>query len=206
MPTDRTRPSRPAPTPSGSSPGSARRRGLLWRWRRVGYVAVVLAVVAAGGIWAALNTIDLPEAKRSVETSFVCDIDVPAGQCGFDNSMARLSTAEERVLVDYDDLPPVLVQAVLSAEDRSFFDHNGVDPVGSARAVYQDIAGDSASRQGGATSVSERTASFIDVASSTATAPPPPMATTSTSAISISRNRCRRAPTQGPISTSPGGR
>ena len=151
MPTDRTRPSRPAPTPSGSSPGSARRRGLLWRWRRVGYVAVVLAVVAAGGIWAALNTIDLPAAKRSVETSFVCDIDVPAGQCGFDNSMARLSTAEERVLVDYDDLPPVLVQAVLSAEDRSFFDHNGVDPVGIARAVYQDIAGDSASRQGGST-------------------------------------------------------
>jgi len=149
MPNDRPRTSRSAAPPSTSPPG--RRRGLLWRWRRVGYVAIVLAVVAAGGTWAALNTIDLPAAKRPVETSFVCDIDVPAGQCGFDNSMARLSTAEERVVVDYDDLPPVLVQAVLSAEDRSFFDHNGVDPVGIARAVFQDVFGDSASRQGGST-------------------------------------------------------
>ena len=126
-------------------------RRFLWRWRRVGYAVVVLVVVAVGGLWAVLNTIQLPPAKPQDETTFVCDIEVQAGQCGFDNAMARLSASEQRVVVTYDDLPPVLVQAVLSAEDRKFFDHNGVDPVGIARAFTKDVLGDSASQQGGST-------------------------------------------------------
>ena len=55
--------------------------------------------------------------------------------------MARLSSSEERILVKYEDLPRVLVEAVLSSEDRNFFDHNGVDPVGVFRALYRDLSG-----------------------------------------------------------------
>ena len=143
-------PTRNADADGGSS-GPPTKRGFLWRWRRFAYAGLVLAVVAIGGVWAALNTIELPAAKTQSETTFVCDIDVPAGQCGFDTSMARLSASEERVVVDYDDLPPVLVQAVLSAEDRKFFDHNGVDPVGIARAFTKDVLGNSRSQQGGST-------------------------------------------------------
>jgi penicillin-binding protein 1A len=128
-----------------------RRRSFLWRLRRVGYVLLVLAIVAVGGFWMALNTIDLPPAKRSMETTFVCDIQVPDGECDFNNAMAKLSASEERVNVDYEDLPPVLVQAVLSAEDRKFFDHSGIDPVGIGRAFYQSVLGDSQSQQGGST-------------------------------------------------------
>ena len=128
-----------------------RRRSILWRLRRVGYVVLVLAIVAIGGFWMALNTIDLPPAKRSVETTFVCDIEVADGECDFNSAMAKLSASEERVNVDYEDLPPVLVQAVLSAEDRKFFDHSGIDPVGIGRAFYQSVLGDSQSQQGGST-------------------------------------------------------
>jgi penicillin-binding protein 1A len=128
-----------------------RRRSILWRLRRVGYVLLVLAIVAVGGFWMALNTIDLPPAKRSVETTFVCDIEVADGECDFNSAMAKLSASEERVNVDYADLPPVLVQAVLSAEDRKFFDHSGIDPVGIGRAFYQSVLGDSQSQQGGST-------------------------------------------------------
>ena len=128
-----------------------RRRSIFWRLRRLGYVALVLAVVAVGGLWMALNTIDLPPAKRSAETTFVCDIAVADGQCDFQNSMAHLSAAEDRVNVEYDDLPPVLVQAVLAGEDRKFFDHSGIDPLGIGRAFYQSVFGNSASRQGGST-------------------------------------------------------
>lgn len=141
---------RPAPAASGRS-DEVRRRGILWRWRRFAYAGLVLVIVAIGGMWIALSSVRLPPAKRPVQTSFVCAIDVPAGKCGFDDAMARLSTSEERVVVGYDDLPPVLVQAVLSAEDRNFFDHNGVDPVGIGRALVQDLVGDSRSRQGGST-------------------------------------------------------
>jgi len=40
-----------------------------------------------------------------------------------------------RILVDYEDLPPFVVQAFISAEDRRFFEHNGIDPLGILRAV-----------------------------------------------------------------------
>ncbi len=128
----------------------ARKRRIVWRLRRFGYVVLVLVIVGIGGLWMALNTIDLPPAKRSMETTFVCDVTVPDGNCGFQNSMAHLSATEERVNVDYEDLPPVLVQAVLSAEDRKFFDHGGIDPMGIGRALYQSVRG-SSSKQGGST-------------------------------------------------------
>ncbi len=127
------------------------RRSILWRLRFVFFGALVLGVAAIGGLWTALNTLKLPPERRPVETSFVCDTTVAAGQCGFDTAMARLRTEEERVLVDYEQLPPVLVQAVLSAEDRKFFDHNGVDPLGIGRAIYMDLIGGSESLQGGST-------------------------------------------------------
>ncbi len=42
----------------------------------------------------------------------------------------------KRVLVDYDDVPDHVVQAFVSAEDRRFFEHSGIDPVGIGRALF----------------------------------------------------------------------
>lgn len=119
--------------------------------RRAVFVLMVLCVVSLGGIWMVLNSIELPPAKPSEQTTFVCDIGVEPGHCTFENSMAHLSATEERVSVDYDDLPLVLVQAVLAAEDKKFFDHGGIDPMGIGRAVYQSVRGTSQSKQGGST-------------------------------------------------------
>ena len=115
------------------------------------FALAVLATVAAGGAWMVLNTIELPAEVEPIETTFVCDIDVAPGECGFDNALASLTAAEERVIVDYEELPSVLVQAVLATEDRNFFDHGGIDPIGITRAVVRDVLGDSTSRQGGST-------------------------------------------------------
>ena len=46
---------------------------------------------------------------------------------------------EKRRLVKFDDIPKVMVNAVLSAEDKHFFQHAGFDPVGILRAIYIDI-------------------------------------------------------------------
>ncbi|MCB1257054.1 MAG: transglycosylase domain-containing protein [Microthrixaceae bacterium] len=136
--------------PKGTAAKGTKRR-FIWGLRRVAYAVLVLAVVSMGGLWMALNTIDLPPAKPSAQTSFVCDSTVSFGDCDFDNSMAHLSAAEERVNVEYEDLPTVLVQAVLAAEDQKFFDHGGIDPMGIGRAVYTSLRGSSRSRQGGST-------------------------------------------------------
>jgi penicillin-binding protein 1A len=48
------------------------------------------------------------------------------------------------------DIPLHMKQAVISAEDRSFYRHGGVDVRGSARALYADVRGGGV-RQGGST-------------------------------------------------------
>jgi penicillin-binding protein 1A len=46
---------------------------------------------------------------------------------------------ERRILVPLDSMPPHLIDAVLSAEDRRFFDHWGVDLLGIFRSILVDI-------------------------------------------------------------------
>ena len=46
---------------------------------------------------------------------------------------------EKRRLVRYDDIPAVLVHAVISAEDKRFFQHSGFDPIRIIKSAYVDV-------------------------------------------------------------------
>ncbi len=46
---------------------------------------------------------------------------------------------EKRRLVKFEDIPPVLVNAVISVEDHRFFQHSGIDPIRIVKAVLVDI-------------------------------------------------------------------
>lgn len=46
---------------------------------------------------------------------------------------------EDRVLVAYDDVPPVLINALVAVEDRNFFSHIGLDPKGILRALWANL-------------------------------------------------------------------
>jgi penicillin-binding protein 1B len=46
---------------------------------------------------------------------------------------------EKRRLVQFADIPKVMVDAVISAEDKRFFQHLGFDPIRIVKAVYVDI-------------------------------------------------------------------
>ena len=52
--------------------------------------------------------------------------------------------------LSFKDVPPVLVHAITSIEDRRFFDHHGLDVFGVARAIMRN-AGDERIGQGGST-------------------------------------------------------
>jgi penicillin-binding protein 1B len=56
----------------------------------------------------------------------------------------------ERTQLTYSELPPVLVHAILSIEDRRFFEHRGLDPFGVLRALLRNV-GDDRIGQGGST-------------------------------------------------------
>ena len=45
----------------------------------------------------------------------------------------------KRRSVQFNEIPPVMVNALLSAEDKHFFQHVGFDPGGIVRAVYFDV-------------------------------------------------------------------
>jgi penicillin-binding protein 1B len=49
------------------------------------------------------------------------------------------SSREKRRIVKMDDLPKVLVDAVLSAEDKRFFEHSGLDPIRVLGAAWADL-------------------------------------------------------------------
>jgi penicillin-binding protein 1A len=53
--------------------------------------------------------------------------------------LAVLRGDESRVLVGTDDIAPIMRQAIVSVEDQRFFEHNGVDLHGIARALWQDV-------------------------------------------------------------------
>jgi penicillin-binding protein 1A len=53
--------------------------------------------------------------------------------------LAVLRGQESRVLVDTQDIAPIMRQAIVSVEDKRFFEHNGVDIRGVARALWDDI-------------------------------------------------------------------
>jgi penicillin-binding protein 1A len=133
--------------------GKVKKRSFLWRMRRVFYLAALAVVVlAAGGIYV-LGQVELPEdptvAPPEALTSFICTSEVQVN-CNASNAMASLHGTEDRVLVTYDQIPPILREAVISAEDKDFFNHGGVDPMGIARAAYRDLKGQGV-RQGGST-------------------------------------------------------
>ncbi|WP_310476597.1 PBP1A family penicillin-binding protein [Sandarakinorhabdus sp.] len=48
-------------------------------------------------------------------------------------------TRERRIFVPYAELPPRLVQAYVSAEDKGFFEHDGIDWLGIVRAAFTNV-------------------------------------------------------------------
>ena len=60
------------------------------------------------------------------------------------------SGRQRRVFIHFSDLPPVLVNAITSAEDKHFFKHGGYDPLRIAKAMYVDTR-DGRKEQGAST-------------------------------------------------------
>ncbi|MEY2461374.1 MAG: penicillin-binding protein [Acidimicrobiaceae bacterium] len=124
-------------------PGSWRQRlGRHWRWARwpvCGAGALVLlGLVAFLALW---FTVKLPHDLPPVQSSMVLDAK--------GRPIATFEQDGLREPVTLDHVAPVVVDALVSAEDRSFFDHHGIDPGGTVRALWHDVRGDSL--QGGST-------------------------------------------------------
>jgi membrane peptidoglycan carboxypeptidase len=64
--------------------------------------------------------------------------------------IGRFGTTNRQML-SYSQIPPMLINAVLAAEDRHFWTEGGISPTGIMRAAFDDITGRDGSLQGGST-------------------------------------------------------
>jgi penicillin-binding protein 1A len=63
---------------------------------------------------------------------------------------------ERRVQLEYADFKPLLIRAYLSAEDKTFFSHGGIDYIGIASAVFDNLF--SSGRSRGASTITQQVA------------------------------------------------
>ncbi len=113
-------------------------------WLRI----VVIVVVALAGLGAAafaylLATTSVPT-PNEISTSEATIVYWSDGT----TEIGRLGDATRRS-VALSEIPADVQHAVLAAEDRSFYEHGGVSPVGIGRAVWNNLTG--GSTQGGST-------------------------------------------------------
>jgi penicillin-binding protein 1A len=62
---------------------------------------------------------------------------LPSNIRGVDGQPVGTFARERRVELAYDEYPPLVIQAMISAEDKTFFSHGGIDYPGRARAAAQ---------------------------------------------------------------------
>ena len=129
--------------PSNRWTGGLRSRWSSWpRWARWpllgGAGLLVLGCVAFVALWL---TVELPEDPPELQSAVLVAED--------GRELAVLSQEGQRFIVPLRDVHPVVVDALLSAEDRRFYEHGGVDPIGISRALISNLR--SAGTQGGST-------------------------------------------------------
>jgi penicillin-binding protein 1A len=138
----RDEPKRQSRTRSARGAPRAPKRGFVRRLFRklfLGGLGFLVLLVGVGYLY--VRFAPVPPDKFPVQTTFIFDAN---GQ-----RLAALSAGENREVLAIADIPLVLQNAVVAAEDRSFYRHRGVDPRGIARAVWQAVR--HRGRQGGST-------------------------------------------------------
>ena len=125
--------------------------GVVLRWLGILFAALV-AVVAIGLLVIALATPRLPPINAVAEYQ----PKMPLRVLTADGVLIGEFGEERRSLVRLPDVPKVLVQAILAAEDDSFFQHRGIDFPGIARAMVANVF--SGSKSQGASTITMQVA------------------------------------------------
>ena len=87
---------------------------------------------------------------------------LPSNVRGYDGMPVQTFARERRVELAYDEFPPVVVNAFLSAEDKSFFSHPGIDIPGLAGAVFDYTAKSvTGGRAKGGSTITQQVAKYL---------------------------------------------
>jgi penicillin-binding protein 1A len=101
------------------------------RWIRTLAIAFVAGFLLFSAVWLYFAS-NLP----SSETLLAYRPSLPTNVRGYDGAPVQTFARERRVELSYDEFPPMVVQAFISAEDKTFFKHGGIDYPGLVGAVF----------------------------------------------------------------------
>ena len=104
------------------------------RWTKFAAILVGLFLLGWLIIWF-LFARNLPDAR----TLLAYEPPLPTNVRAYDGSPIQAFARERRVELAYDEFPPLLVKSYMAAEDKTFFEHGGVDYPGIIRAVFTNI-------------------------------------------------------------------
>ncbi|KQM96440.1 penicillin-binding protein 1A [Sphingomonas sp. Leaf25] len=120
-------------------------------WFRIPAIAALLAGIGVFLIWLLLwRTLPSVDSLRAYEPP------LPTNVRGIDGTPVHSYARERRVQLSYAEYPPLLVRAFLAAEDRTFFEHHGVDYPGIAGAILTNLRSDR--RPVGASTITQQVA------------------------------------------------
>src|SRR6266508_5774959 len=121
------------------SPRSPKRRRRWLRWIVVPVVVVLAVGVLAAGVSAFWVLTILPRSLPSVTQ--LESFEPSVGSRVYDENDEQITEfhVERRIFVPLAQMPAALKQAVIATEDARFYSHFGVDPMGIARAIYQNF-------------------------------------------------------------------
>ena len=130
----------------------AKIKGSWWRhWTLRKVIGLVLSIIGAFIVFGALAVVmayestPVPTAAMAA-TSYVQSVVYSANG----TLIGRFGTTNRQMLT-YEQIPPQIIDAVLAAEDRNFWNEGGISLPGTVRAAYMDVRGRDGSLQGGST-------------------------------------------------------
>ena len=108
--------------------------GLKW----AGITFLVLALIGTGGFLVLYNAIDLPD---DVAEGF----ETETTKVFYDGGKEEIGkfAVQDREVIQYDEMPQNIKDAVVAAENRSFWTDNGIDVKGIVRAALNNASGGS---------------------------------------------------------------
>jgi membrane peptidoglycan carboxypeptidase len=130
----------------------AKVKGSWWRhWTLRKVIGLVLSIIGAFIVFGAFAVVmayestPVPTAAMAA-TSYVQSVVYSANG----TLIGRFGTTNRQMLT-YEQIPPQIIDAVLAAEDRNFWNEGGISLPGTVRAAYMDVRGSDGSLQGGST-------------------------------------------------------
>jgi penicillin-binding protein 1A len=105
------------------------------RWPYLVVGSLVLVAALAGSLVGRFLQLDLPDVRALEDYNPPVMTSVLAR----DGSEVAAFAEERRILIEYHDIPPTFLQALVATEDSAFYRHPGIDIKGIVRALWSDI-------------------------------------------------------------------